>query len=183
MRRARRRRRRFELIEPVQAQVVRAPLHVGRGERDAERVAQRRNVLEEDLLLQILGAGRDQHALAAEDRRDEVGERLAGAGAGFGEQDAAVARTTRATAAAISTCAGARLEVGHRAARARRRARRPRRRPVAHAVPDTAGTSGTAPRLPPAPSPSAASSSGVCERARDELADRRPSPARACRAS
>ena len=49
-----------ELIELVEAQVVRAPLHVGRGERDAERVAQRGNVLEVDLLLQVLGAGGDR---------------------------------------------------------------------------------------------------------------------------
>jgi hypothetical protein len=37
------------------------------------------NVLEVDLFLQVLGAGGDQHAFAAEDRRHEVGERLAGA--------------------------------------------------------------------------------------------------------
>jgi hypothetical protein len=48
------------------------------------------NVLEVDLLLEILGAGGDQHALPAEDRRHEVGERLAGAGARFREQHAAV---------------------------------------------------------------------------------------------
>ena len=49
-----------ELIEAMQAQVVRAPLHAGGGERHAERVAQRRNVLEEDLFLQVLGAGGDR---------------------------------------------------------------------------------------------------------------------------
>ena len=78
-----------ERLEAVQAEVVAAPLHAGGGERDAERLAQHRQVLEEDLFLEILGAGRDEHALAAEDRRHEVGERLAGAGARFGEQHAA----------------------------------------------------------------------------------------------
>ena len=80
----------LQRLEAMQAEVIAAPLHVGGGERDAERLLQDRQVLEEDLLLEVLGAGRDQHALAAEDRGHEVGERLAGAGAGLGEQDAAV---------------------------------------------------------------------------------------------
>jgi hypothetical protein len=63
-------------FELVQAEVVRAPFHVGRGERNPERVAQRRDVLEVNLFLEVLGAGRDEHALAVQDRRDEVGERL-----------------------------------------------------------------------------------------------------------
>jgi hypothetical protein len=37
----------------VKAQVIRAPLHVGRREGDAERVAERWNVLEENLLLRV----------------------------------------------------------------------------------------------------------------------------------
>ena len=84
-----------QLIEAVQAQVVGAALHVGGGERHAERRAQRRKVLEENLFLKVLGAGRDQHPLAAEDGGDEIRERLAGAGAGFGEQDAAVLERAR----------------------------------------------------------------------------------------
>src|SRR6185503_18514998 len=40
--------------------------------------------------LEILGPGRDEHALTAEDRGDEVGERLAGPGAGLREQHAAL---------------------------------------------------------------------------------------------
>ena len=84
-----------QLIEAVQAQVVGAPLHVGGRERHAERGAQRRKVLEENLFLEVLGAGRDQHPLAAEDGGDEIRERLAGAGAGFGEQDAAVLERAR----------------------------------------------------------------------------------------
>ena len=79
----------------MQAQVVGAALHVGRREGNAERFAQRGNVLEEDLFLKILRPGRNQHALAAENRRHQVGERLARAGAGFGEQDAAVLERAR----------------------------------------------------------------------------------------
>ncbi len=40
----------LQLIQLVQAQIVRAPLHAGRRERNAQRLAQRRNVLEVDLL-------------------------------------------------------------------------------------------------------------------------------------
>ena len=84
-----------ERFEAVQAEVVAAALHVGRGERDAERFAEDRQILEEDLFLQVLGAGRDEHALAAEDRRHEIGERLAGPGAGLGEQHAAAGEHRR----------------------------------------------------------------------------------------
>jgi hypothetical protein len=79
-----------EGLEAVQAEIVAAPLHVGRPERDAQRVAQDRQVLEVDLLLEVLGSGRDEHALPAEDGRDEVREGLAGAGAGLGQQHAAI---------------------------------------------------------------------------------------------
>ena len=48
-----------------------------------------RNVLEEELFLEILGAGGDDHALAREDRGNQVGERLAGAGARLDDQVAA----------------------------------------------------------------------------------------------
>ena len=147
-----------ERLEAVQAEVVAAPLHVGGGERDAERLAQHRQVLEEDLLLQVLGAGRDEHALAAEDRRHEIGERLAGAGARFGEQHAAVGedarrrpRPSRSWPARGSKPSSARGERDRPAAKTPRRRRR-----VSSAPLGTAGTSGTAPRLLPAPPPSAA---------------------------
>ena len=100
-----------ERVESMQAEIVAAPFHVGRGERDAERLAQDRQVLEEDLLLEVLRAGRDEHALAAEDRGHEVGERLAGAGAGFGEQDAAVGEDVGDGRRHLEL-AGARLEAG-----------------------------------------------------------------------
>ena len=106
----RRRPIREQLIEAMQAQVVRAPFHAGRGERDAERRRAARDVLEEDLFLQVLGAGGNQHALAAQNGGDEIGERLAGAGAGFDEQDAAGLEGA-ATAPRHFDLAGARLEV------------------------------------------------------------------------
>ena len=89
----------------------------------SERVAQRRDVLEEDLLLQVLRAGGDQHALAAEDGGNEIGERLAGAGAGFGEEHAALLEDARDGGRHLDL-AGARLEVRHAAGeRAGRRKR------------------------------------------------------------
>ncbi len=77
-------------VEAMQAQIVAASLHVRRLEGTVERVAQDRQVLEVDLLLEVLGAGRDQHTLAAQDRRYEIGECLAGACSGLREQDAAL---------------------------------------------------------------------------------------------
>ena len=119
-----------ERLEAVQAQVVAAPLHAGRRERDVERLAQDRDVLEVDLFLEVLGAGRDQHPLAAEDGGHEVGERLAGAGARLGQQDAAVveARPPRPPPSRAGRGA-ARSRAAPR--RADRRARTPPRRPAA----------------------------------------------------
>ena len=54
---------RAQRVKSMQAEVVPTPLHVGRGKRDSKAVAQNRKILEEDLLLQILGAGR--HAARA----------------------------------------------------------------------------------------------------------------------
>jgi hypothetical protein len=106
------RRRGFvQLIEPVQAQIVRTALHVRRGERDVERVAKRREVLEEDLFLEVLRASRDEDTLAAQDGGDEVGQGLPGAGAGFGEEDAAVLEDVGDGRRHLDL-AGARFEVG-----------------------------------------------------------------------
>src|SRR6185503_17323017 len=59
------------------------------------RFAQRWNVLEENLLLQVFRAGGNEDTLAAEDGRHEVGERLSGAGPRLGEQHAAVLEGAR----------------------------------------------------------------------------------------
>src|SRR5258708_6647893 len=47
---------------------------------------QKRNVLEEELLLQILGAGRNYHSFAGENRRNQVRQSLARAGPRFDNQ-------------------------------------------------------------------------------------------------
>ena len=54
-----------------------------------------REVALEQLVLQRLGPGGDDHLAAVEQRRDEVGEGLAGAGARFGDQPAALADRVR----------------------------------------------------------------------------------------
>jgi len=48
-----------------------------------------------DLILQRAGAGRDDDPLAGQERGDEVGERLAGAGAGLDDQGAFVVESAR----------------------------------------------------------------------------------------
>src|SRR5207249_3534738 len=103
-----------QLIEFVEAQVIGATLHVGGGERDAERLAQHGNILEKNLLLQILRAGRDEDALSAQDRGDQIGERLARAGARFGQQHAAGGERPRDGVGHFGL-SGARLEFGQRA--------------------------------------------------------------------
>ena len=84
------RRRFLEDLVALQAEVVAAALHARGRERHRQHAGEQRQILGEDLLLQVLGAGRDDDALAAQDRRHEVGERLAGAGAGLDEEHAAV---------------------------------------------------------------------------------------------
>src|SRR5215472_12141012 len=84
-----------QLIETMEAHVIRTALHAGRRERNAKRLAQRWNVLEEDLFLKVLGPRGDQYALTAEDSRDEIRERLARTSAGLREQDAPVSENGR----------------------------------------------------------------------------------------
>ena len=73
-------------LPPVEAEIVVPPLHQRGGERDAERVLEERKILEEDLFLQILGARGDQHAAPAQNGGDQIGDGLAGTGAGLGQQ-------------------------------------------------------------------------------------------------
>ena len=51
-----------------------------------ERLLEKRNVFVEKLFLQILGSGRNDDALARSNHRQQVGQGLAGAGAGFDDQ-------------------------------------------------------------------------------------------------
>ena len=76
----------FGVVDLLPAGVVVAALHVADLERPREVLLQKRNVLEEELFLQILGAGGNDDALAGEHRGNQVGQRLAGAGAGLDDQ-------------------------------------------------------------------------------------------------
>ena len=51
-----------------------------------EMLLQEGNVLEEELFLQVLGAGRNHHALAGEDGGHQIRQRLAGACAGLDDR-------------------------------------------------------------------------------------------------
>src|SRR3989442_5598113 len=98
----------------METEVVRAAFHVRRGECQAQRVAQRGNVLEVDLLLKILGAGGNQRALTAQNRGDEIRQRLPGAGARLGEHHAAALEDVRDGASHLDLT-GTRLELRDRA--------------------------------------------------------------------
>src|SRR5205823_6143283 len=67
-----------------------AALHVADLERPGEVLLKERNVLEIELFLKGLGAGGDDDTLTREERRDQVGERLAGARARFDDQVAPI---------------------------------------------------------------------------------------------
>ncbi len=75
------------------AEVVGAALHVADLQRPEDRFEEG-HVLEEELLLQVLGAGGDDDALVAlareAERGQQVGEGLAGAGAGLDDEVAFV---------------------------------------------------------------------------------------------
>lgn len=91
-------------LQIVVAQVVRAPLEHRDRHRHRERVAHRRDVALEQLILQVLRARRHDHLAAPEHRRDEVCIRLAGAGAGLDDQ-----RIVAAVGALVAGRRGARI--------------------------------------------------------------------------
>ncbi len=76
-------------VQLVLAQIVAAALHVTDLQR-AEEQFEKWHILEEELLLQILGAGGDDHALLALSREPQRGqqirERFARSGAGLDDQ-------------------------------------------------------------------------------------------------
>ncbi len=78
-----------EVVEFLAAKIIAAALHVADAQL-AQMLLEERNVLEEELLLQRLGAGRDDDALARANHRQQIRQRLAGAGAGFDDQVAAL---------------------------------------------------------------------------------------------
>ncbi len=81
-----------EGTEAQQAEVVPAALHHRDVQVAAERPGQERDVLADELLLQVLGAGGDDHAPPQLHRGQQVGEGLAGARPGLRQQHAAVAQ-------------------------------------------------------------------------------------------
>ncbi len=103
----------LQRVEAMQTEIVAASLHVSGRERNAEGFLEDRQVLEEDLFLEVLGAGRDEHPLAAEDRGHEVGERFPGSRPRFGEEHAAVSEHVRHGGGHLEL-RGARLEAVER---------------------------------------------------------------------
>ncbi len=67
--------------QAVAAQIIGATLEQGYTCRTAQSCGHQRQVLGEQLILQRARAGRDQHTRAAQQRRHQVSEGLAGAGA------------------------------------------------------------------------------------------------------
>jgi hypothetical protein len=74
----------------VAAEVVGAAFHVADAQVAEEQRLEKRDVAEVELVLQGLGAGRDDDAAAGSERWEQVGEGLAGAGAGLDDQMAAL---------------------------------------------------------------------------------------------
>ena len=77
---------RLEALELAAAEVVRAALQHLDADVAAERGRGDRDVLREQLLLERLGRGRDDDPPPRLERRDEVGEALADAGARLGDE-------------------------------------------------------------------------------------------------
>ncbi len=71
----------FHLMHFLPAQKIGAALHQRRLQVGREVLLQEGNILLEELLLQRFRGGGDHHAPAAANRRNQIGERLAGAGA------------------------------------------------------------------------------------------------------
>src|SRR3989304_5686935 len=65
----------------IVAHIVCAPLEQRHRHRRLQRIAHHRQVFLEQLVLQVLRAGRDDHLAAGEQRGNQIGESLAGAGA------------------------------------------------------------------------------------------------------
>ena len=77
---------RLKALQLPPAEVVRAPLEDARVDLAADRRRRDRNVLAEELLLERLRRGRDDDALSRLERRDQVGEALADARSGLGDE-------------------------------------------------------------------------------------------------
>ncbi len=74
-------------FEVVGADVIGAPLQQGDLDRRLEGIAHHRQILVEQLVLQGLGAGGDDHLAARLQRRHQIGESLARAGPRLGDEN------------------------------------------------------------------------------------------------
>ena len=73
----------LEFVEPLETEIIRTPLENGETEGDVEVVGEEREILPGELILERFGGGGDDRRSVGQHRRDEIGERLAGAGAGL----------------------------------------------------------------------------------------------------
>jgi hypothetical protein len=78
------------VVNLLAAGIVVAALHIADAQGAREMLLQEGDVLEEELFLQILGAGGNHNAFAGKDRGHQVSQRFAGARAGFRDQMFAV---------------------------------------------------------------------------------------------
>ena len=101
------------LPHPLEAQVVAPPLQDRPGELDVELLGEEREVLGGQLVLQGLRGGGHDRRTAGEDGRDEVGEGLAGPGAGL-DHEVPAARHRLGDGLRHVGLAGAGLAVGER---------------------------------------------------------------------
>ena len=76
----------LQLTPAIEAEVILPPLDAQRLEIRGDMVLDQGDFPLENLVLEVAGVGGDHHAVAAEDGRDEVGERLAEAGFGLDHQ-------------------------------------------------------------------------------------------------
>ena len=73
-------------FQPVQAEIAAAPLEQCLAQRQAEQAGQIRQITRVELVLQVLGRGRYQYAVTAEQCRNQVGKGLADPGTRFHHQ-------------------------------------------------------------------------------------------------
>ncbi len=118
------------LAESMQAEIARPALQQRHRQRQLERIAQARQVANEELVLERLGGGAEQRARAAQERRDEIGVGLADAGAGLDDERARCPRSPRRRRAPSPAARRARRDAD--------RSPRARRRPTARARPRAA---------------------------------------------
>src|SRR5450759_1457489 len=78
-------------LQVMVTDVIRAALEQSGADRNLQCIAHRGQIAIVELVLQVLGAGGNDDLAAREQRRHQVSKSLAGAGAGFGHQQAFVA--------------------------------------------------------------------------------------------